>query len=310
MINVEEVKIQILKTLDMVGPSLPIQIAKTTGLSPMFASAILSELVGAQKVKMSKLKYGSTPLYLIPGQEQRLENFADENLSAGEKIAYHRLKEEKIIDDIKQEPAMRVALRSINDFAVPIRFQDKIIWKYKFITNEEAKDILDQKFNGKEKPAIKIEKEQERVEQEPEVKEEIVIERQKVKLIPKEEESEEPVEPKAKPPKTKKKFETVNEFLVEVKSFLDKKDIELVKEIESKKKDVTAIIRINSDLGKISFLLIAKDKKKLNLTDLTMAYQKAITHKMPCYLLSRSESSKAIEGFLEEHKNLLKLGHF
>lgn len=306
MINVEEVKVQILKTLDMVGPSLPIQIAKTTGLSPMFASAILSELVGAQKVKMSKLKYGSTPLYFIPGQEQRLENFADENLSAGEKVAYHKLKEEKIIDDIKQEPAMRVALRSINDFAVPIRFQDKIIWKYKFISNEEAKDILDQRFNGKEKPEVKVEKEIP-VEKEPEIEEEVVIERPKVKLIPEKEEVE---EPRVKTIKTKKKVETTNEFLVEVKSFLDKKDIELVKEIESKKKDVTAIIRINSDLGKISFLLIAKDKKKLNLTDLTMAYQKAITHKMPCYLLSRSESSRAIEDFLEEHKNLLKLGHF
>lgn len=308
MINVEEVKVQILKTLDMVGPSLPIQIAKTTGLSPMFASAILSELVGAQKVKMSKLKYGSTPLYFIPGQEQRLENFADENLSAGEKIAYHKLKEEKIIDDIKQEPAMRVALRSINDFAVPIRFQDKIIWKYKFISNEEAKDILDQRFNGKEKIEVKVEKEIP-IEKEPEIKEEIVIERPKVKLIPEKEEVDEKELP-VKSTKTKKKTEATNEFLIEVKSFLDKKDIELVKEIESKKKDVTAIIRINSDLGKISFLLIAKDKKKINLTDLTMAYQKAITHKMPCYLLSRSESSKAIEGFLEEHKNLLKLDHF
>ena len=309
MINVEEVKIQILKTLDTVGPSLPIQIAKTTGLSPMFASAILSELVGAQKVKMSKLKYGSTPLYFIPGQEQRLENFADENLSAGEKIAYHRLKEEKIIDDIKQEPAMRVALRSINDFAVPIRFQDKIIWKYKFISNEEAKDILDQKFNGKENPEVKVEKEI-KEEIESEIEEEIVIERPKVKLIPEKEETEKEEIILVKPVKTKKKVETTNEFLVEVKSFLNKKDIELIQEIESKKKDITAVIRINSDLGKISFLLIAKDKKKLNLTDLTMAYQKAITHKMPCYLLSRSESSKAIEGFLEEHKNLLKLGHF
>jgi hypothetical protein len=71
-----------------------------------------------------------------------------------------------------------------------------------------------------------------------------------------------------------------------------------------------AIVRINSDLGKISLLLIAKDKKKMNLADLTMAYQKALSYKMPCYLLSRERPSKTTDSFTEEHKNLLKTDTF
>ncbi len=289
MINVEEVKNKILVILDSQGPSLPIQIAKATELSPIFASAILSELVSEQKVKMSKLKYGSSPLYLIPGQEKKLESFAEDNLSGMEKKAYQMLREKTIIDDISQEPAMRVALRSINDFAVPIRFQDKITWKYAFISNEKAKEILS---------TLEMPKKLE-------IEEEIITEI--------EEEIEEPaieIEEKPKVPKKKKSQKTNEEFLEEVKSFLISKDIELMKEIEIKKKEVNAIVRINSDLGKMTFLLIAKDKKKLNLADLTMAYQKATTNKMPCYLVSRSDPSKTTETFLEEHKNLLKLDVF
>ncbi len=301
MINVEEIKIKIIEILDQQGPSLPLQIARGTQLSPVFASAILSELVGEQKVRMSKLKFGSSPLYLLPGQEQKLESFADENLTGMEKKAYNRLKEEKIIDDITQEPAIRVALRSINDFAMPIRFQDKIIWKYKFITNEEAREIISKRnLNSPGDKTLEKIEEKPKIEEEPEVLEE--------KTILTVEESPEKIEEKEV--KTKKKKETNEEFMEELKAFLLSKDIEFIKEVEVKKKEITAIVRVNSDLGKMSFLLIAKDKKKLNVADLTMAYQKAVTSKMPCYLISRNEPSKTAETFLEEHKNLLKIDSF
>ena len=72
-------------------------------------------------------------------------------------------------------------------------------------------------------------------------------------------------------------------FLSEIKEFLAKKDIELIGELKVDKKDVIGKIRINSDLDKISLLLVAKDKKKINLADLSIAYQSALHEKMPCY---------------------------
>jgi hypothetical protein len=221
MINVEEIKSKILKILDLKGPSLPLQIAKATEISPIFASAILSEMVGERKVKMSKLKFGSTPLYLIPGQEQKLEAFANENLSKVEKLAYNKLKDEKIIDDITQEPSIRVALRSINDFATPIRYQDKIIWKYAFISNEEARQILSERYEtpnntNKQKHEEEVKEEMPQKIETSEEDEEGFIE---IKKIPEKkivEEKEEIVE-KTKITKAKKKQDLNEEFLVELK---------------------------------------------------------------------------------------------
>ncbi len=129
MINVEQVKKQILNILDEKGPSLPVKISKEVKLSPMFTSAILAELTSSKEVKLSKLKVGSSPLYLVPTQEQKLEPFAEDNFKGAEKEAYMKLKQIKTLDDQAQPPAIRVALRSIRDFAVPIKHDEKIFWK-------------------------------------------------------------------------------------------------------------------------------------------------------------------------------------
>ena len=92
MINVEEVKSKIIHLLNEKGPSLPIHVSKAVNMSSMFSSAILSELVNEKRVKLSNLKVGSSPLYLIPGHEEKLEKFT-EDLTGFEKQAYLRLKE-------------------------------------------------------------------------------------------------------------------------------------------------------------------------------------------------------------------------
>lgn len=304
MINVEEIKKKIIETIKTDGPRLPVQIAKAVQLSPVFASAILSELVGAKKVKMSHLKYGASSLYVLPGEEQRLEAFVEENMGGMEKNAYKLLKEEKILEDIKQEPAIRVALRSIKDFATPITFEDKMFWKYNFISSEEAREILERRTSGRKEIPQQIEKKIILQEQKPFIK---VEEKEQV-----EEKFPEPVEEikiESGEPKVKKKKEKApqDELLKEVKEFLARKEITFVKEIEANKKEVFAVVKINSDFGEVSYLLVAKEKKKLNTGDITMAYQKAINMKMPCYLLFRGEPSKNTLEFLNEHKNLLRV---
>ena len=54
------------------GPVLPIQISKQFGGNLFFAGAILSELVGRQKIRISSAKVGGSPVYYVDGQEYKL----------------------------------------------------------------------------------------------------------------------------------------------------------------------------------------------------------------------------------------------
>ncbi len=141
MIDIPEKKNKILEFLKTNGPSLPVQIARAIQMDPVFASALLSELLGSKQIKTSHMKIGASPLYLIPGQEERLEE-KTEHLKSIEKETQESLKSKIIITDENEEPATRIALRNIKDFASPFKFQDKITWKYAFAPQEEIDKIL------------------------------------------------------------------------------------------------------------------------------------------------------------------------
>ena len=141
MINIEQIKQKILEFVKEKGPALPVPLSRHIELSPTFTSAILAELSNEKRIKMSNLKVGSSPLYLLQGQEPQLENFLD-NIEGAKKTALLKLKQNKILEDEKQDPAIRVALRSIRDFAIPLRFQGRVIWKYFTTPNEEAQALM------------------------------------------------------------------------------------------------------------------------------------------------------------------------
>ena len=288
MINVDEVKKNIINILKEKGPLLPYQLARQIEMSSIFASAILSELLNERRIKLSNMRIGSSPLYLLPGDEKRLEPIAEQNLDGVEKDAFLKLKQEKILYDEQQSPAIRTALRSIKDFAKPLQYQGKIIWKYSFVPDNETRQLL--------KGQTQQEEETEKQEGENKTKEE----------TEKQEQEENIIEVKKKTKKKPKTDTQADEFLNKVKDYLLAKDIEFLKEIETDKKQVIAVIRINSDLGKIKFLMTAKNKKRANTADLTMAYHKASNENMPCYFLSRGEPASTTEEFIEQHKNLLK----
>ena len=313
MINIEQIKQKILEFLKQKGPSLPVPIAKHIELSPTFTSAILSELTDAKQVKISNLKVGSSPLYFLPGQEPQLENFLD-NIEGVKKTALLKLKQNKILYDEKQDPAIRVALRSIRDFATPLNFQGKLIWKYFTITNEEVQRLIQNIQKGIRLPAIKHEK-GERF-----ALDEIEIKSKSKSRIGTSERSERDLgghQPQTTKPKEKPLLEIKtlkqktptkpNKFLEQVKSFLLEKDIEFLKQISIDKKEITGIARINSDLGKISLFLVAKDKKRISEEDITVALQKAQHEKMSCLILSHGEPGKKIQAWLEDYKNIIKV---
>src|SRR3989338_4652198 len=140
--NAKEIKSRIVSTIRLRGPSLPVQIAHQTEISSIFAGAFLSELAGEKAIKISNTKVGGSPLYYLQGQEHLLENFY-QYLPGKEKEAFLLLKENKMLQDKEQLPAIRVALRSIRDFAKSFSKDAEIFWRFHSVTEEQVREMLE-----------------------------------------------------------------------------------------------------------------------------------------------------------------------
>src|SRR3989338_3672885 len=144
---------QILDLVKQKGPILPVQVSKHINDNILMTSARLSELLSSKKLKISSIKVGGSPLYYVDGQEVKLQNYAD-NLGSKEKEAYNLLKEKKILRDSALEPAIRVALRIIKDFSIPLQVnydnKTEIFWKWYLAQNTEVQEIIKEALSKKE----------------------------------------------------------------------------------------------------------------------------------------------------------------
>lgn len=266
------------------GPSLPVQVAREANLSVLFASAYLSELYNERKVKMSHMKVGSSSLYYVQGQEAQLENFI-QYLNSREKEALFLLKSKKMLEDEKIEPASRVALRSLRDFAIPIRIKtedsSKLFWKHFLVSDEEIEKLANEFIQPK------IEKEPEKV----------------VKAI--KERKQEPEKVIEKTKKERKKPGEESLFSKKVKEYLTKRNIDLLEIKEEKKKELLAKVALNSMFGKQEYLLIAKEKKKITEEDITIALHKAQLEKMPALFIAPGNIDKKAEEHAKTWRNLI-----
>lgn len=339
MQKTQETKSKILSTIQTRGPSLPTQVSRATSIPPLFVSAFLAELVSDKKLKITNMKVGSSPVYYLQGQESQLENFT-EHLNSKEKEALQFLKNSQVLEDQKQSPAIRVALRNLKDFAIPTQVkidnEIKLFWKQHLTPQAEAKEliqnILTPSNNSKSLPQKPIPQ----IPSTPSQKESLQL----IKVQPDKktysdnnlshpEITEKPINtpptlPKVsssnlkesnlnifeKPLETQTKSikkPTEYEFQSLIKKHLTTQDIKIVEEISSKKKEYTAKVQhFNQLFGKQSLLLISKDKKKVTENDLALALQKAQTEKMPALIISPGDLDKKAQAYLEEYGNLIK----
>jgi len=82
----------------------------------------------------------------LDGQEEKLEDYY-KFMHPREAETFLLLRKEKVLRDVDQDPAIRVALRSIRDFAVGFKVGDEIYWKYIMVEDDEVERLI----NGKEK---------------------------------------------------------------------------------------------------------------------------------------------------------------
>jgi hypothetical protein len=299
MIEVEKLnssKQKILFTIRLKGPSLPVQIAKEINFSPLFASAFLSELKDEGKLKISNMRVGSSPLYYLPGQEEMLEKFVP-YLNQREKEAFQKLKQERVMEDASQDPVVRVALRAIKDFAIPVKVridgEMKLFWKHFLLSDEEVGEMIEKGGKKKQiKEEIKEEKEEQEtsvVTKEPEIKQESLLK-----------EEERPLAEK------KKEMVSGNGFVINLKDYLTRRDIEILHVVSEKKKEFEAKVRVNTDLGRQTYYLIAKEKASASDADLARADKKARGEKLPAIFMVPGDLNKKGRQFLEQWGNLVR----
>lgn len=263
MIDIPQKKKKIISFLESNGPSLPVRIAREIDLSPVFTSAILSELLQNKDIMLSNLKIGSSPLYFIPGQEEKLERYMV-NLKGIEKEVLLKLKKKTELEDESQEPAFRIALRNLRDFAKPFKRGEKIFWRYAFSKKNAPEETIHREKNKKQTQIKKI------------------------KNFP-------------------EKNSSKDDFFRKVKKFIESKNFKFIEKIQSDKKEIVAKINLQTDIGDINFLLIAKNKRTTNKEEVSSALQRSGYEKMPCIYLLLKDPPKSIKSMIEENKNLFKI---
>ena len=311
------------------GPSLPVQISKETGLSILFASAFLSELYGEKIINISNLRVGSSPLYFIPGQEPQLERFS-QYIKGKEKEAYLLLKDKKILQDSNLQPAIRVALREIKDFAVPFEKDNEIFWRY-FLVEEPEKieiEIIEIEKKPEEKEEIKTETEifedksisrgmgGREFSQMPEKNltatsegssrepiNEITENEKTVEQISKKEKLQKKIKTETKTKKTAKTDKKDDNFFNGIKEFLSKKEIEIMDIKDFKNNQALLKVKKNNR----EELLFAFNKKKITEKEILGAHKKAAEENMPYSILSLGETTKKLGDLISAIKNLSEI---
>ena len=137
---------KILNLIKTTGPTLPSKVAKIIKTDILLASAHLADLVSQGKIKISNLKIGASPLYYLLGQEDQLYPFAAGNINPKDQGVLEILKNNKVLRETELDLLSKVALRSLKDFAVPLRVtvddNKEIFWKWHLLDDEKTNKII------------------------------------------------------------------------------------------------------------------------------------------------------------------------
>ena len=288
-----ETRERIVEIVRQKGPVLPVQIAKEIGSDILMASAHLAELTASKRLKISTIKVGGSPLYYLQGQEVMLQKFTT-NMNDKEKKALDLLSENKVLRDSEQEPVIRVALREIRDFAIPlnVKYNQKVerFWKWYLTPEKEAEQLIKSKLEIVEKPMEPKEdiKEIRKLEEKPMIQKQLQETKRKIKER-----------------KTRQKIKE-DIFLNSITKFFENNKVNVTStEIIKKNSEIDFIVEIPSVVGNLQYYCKAKNKKRISDSDLSSAYVKGQFKKLPALVISSGDlSAKAQEMLAKELNNI------
>ncbi len=287
MLNEKEEKV--LQLVRMRGPILPIDIAKAVGLETFLASAILSTLINKGHVKISHRKVGSSPLYYVDGQEQKLRNRLYSELNDLEKKALERLKQLRVAFKEDLYPQERVLLSELRDFVsyLQIKKDEKELfcWRHYSVTDDEFNEILQKKFEPQKE-------EVEQVVEKPEVQKRLEIKKEKVK---------QPIK------KIKLRKEAKNDFDKRVIEFFKKNNVEVL-ERKVSRNESDYLISIQTPLGGQKYFVKVKNKKSISESDISKLYVEISSKKYPAILIIPKQLSKKVRAYVDKNfGNLIRI---
>ncbi|MFW6383319.1 MAG: hypothetical protein ACOCZQ_01605 [Nanoarchaeota archaeon] len=338
-------KQKIIQYIRVHGPSLPTQIASHFGQSSIMVGALLSELARSGEIKVSKVKVGSSPLYYLDEHKHRLQEFAD-HLNEKDKEAYGLLKHHTVLYDLDLTPLLRVSLRTITDFAVPVRVStengEELFWRWYLAPRERVEEKIRGRLGKSEQSPKKADehksqlqgpmKKEEHGPDEGPKKQEEYQSNEEPKVKPEEHETkneqEQPKtenEPKVfnnnktnrhKEVEQKEGSETQQHLSQEPEDDLHEKikkhfsdneiKVDAVKPIR-KNQEIDYEIIVPSAIGQLRYFCKAKAKKKLNENDLANAYLAGKRKDLPVLLITTGELTKKAENGMHKEFPGLKV---
>ena len=305
-INFEDAKNRALEFIKKNGPSLPSQVAKEIGIPPLFASALLSQLISEKSIKVSELKIGGSPLYYQETQKELLLNFTT-FIPSIEKEMCEKLKKVGVIPDDGLSLQEKVALRSIRDFSIPLSVrigqEAKIFWRWYSLPQEETSKLIERSLKNSQIQVQEQKAEVKEALQEVKPAETLVEVKAEVRAEGHGEENREEQnagegEEVQKVQAVQKKLRKAKEidFLQEVHEFLAKNDVKIIEEsVIRKNSEIELMLQLSSSLGRMNFFAIAKNKRILTPADLTLAYYRSQEKKLPLILLNSGKFAKKAE---------------
>lgn len=311
----------VLAVLKQRGPSLPIHIKKAIGKGDTFMiGAILTELRSSKLIKVSNTKRGGSPFYYVPEHTYRLDQLIPD-LGEKDRRTALLLKERKVLRDKDQDPLVRVSLRQIKDFAVPVEVKlssgSEQFWKWFATPNDEIETII-KTMLGFKKSGGSNDSERKKAPLSGAVKKQSVNEhaenaRKEYRSDSARETKREALEEKTSSEGVQKKLSaaelgqpTNDAFLLKIRTFCkDKKIVILQEDVIRKNSDIELLLEVPTPVGNLEFFCKAKSKKNCNDGDLSTAYLKGQNKKLPTLFVTTGNVSKKAMNLLNEFKGLI-----
>ena len=259
-------------------------------------------MIARKQIKVSRATIGSSPVYYLPGQEVLLGPKLYSHLKSKEREAYDILRDKKIIRAERAEPWQRIAFSQLHDFAMPmhvtIKDKTEVFWKFYLISDEEAKEIIEEILQARKKEKSE--------EPEPEqltlqgVNPEIKQEEPKQEEEKQQEKSIEVIKELKKIRRASLKKKQVD-FYKMLKDYLDKnKMITLQETLIRKNKDYELLVELPSTIGNLKYFVKAKNKKTINDAEITMAHSQGLEKRAPCIFITNGSLNKKAKELIEK----------
>ena len=314
--------------LAKINPIQPTFVAKALNTNSLLASAMLSELSEKGLLAVSNLKIGSSPLYYIPAENEKLLNYIHV-LNDKDRKTLTKLQAENVLRDNILDPLERVSLRNIKDFAKPltVKYGDsqELFWKY-YLTEDIVAEQLIRKLLEPQQTQIpeQLKQSQQQVSeiqdnkiqdnkliQENKYQEKNIIEEKVKKRIIKEEKEIKPLkeikeEIVTEENKTENIFSTnpikLNDnFSKSVINYLNDKSIHVIQEnIVKKNTEIDYVLRLPTPVGNIVYYCKATNKKRIMDADISQAFVQGQLKKLPVLFLYSGELMLKAKTILKE----------